>query len=127
MTNRTIPLSLEIIPVTLLGELCDLINDARQRVAATVNSELTLLPWRMGMCIDKQVLSGQRAQYRKEIWPTLSAASVQDCGRGFNEKNLRRMVQFAEVFPEESIVVTLSRQLGWSHFFELIPLKLPLR
>jgi len=41
---------------------------------------------------------------------------------GFNEKNLRRMIQFAEVFPEEQIIVTLSRQLGWSHFVAIIPL-----
>jgi predicted nuclease of restriction endonuclease-like (RecB) superfamily len=41
---------------------------------------------------------------------------------GFAEKNLRRMVQFAEVFPDEQIVVTLSRQLGWSHFVAIIPL-----
>ena len=32
------------------------------------------------------------------------------------------MVQFAEAFPEEQIVVTLSRQLGWSHFVAIIPL-----
>ncbi len=29
--------------------------------------------------------------------------------------SLRRMVQFAEVFPDEQIVVTLIRQLSWSH------------
>lgn len=125
MIKRTIPTKLEIVPVTLLGDLRNLIDDARQKVASAVNSELTLLHWRIGQRIHKQVLSGQRAQYGKEILPTLSAALVQDYGRGFNEKNLRRMVQFAEVFPDESIVVTLSRQLGWSHFVELIPLKLP--
>lgn len=125
MIKRTIPTNLEIVPVTLLGDLRNLIDDARQKVASAVNSELTLLHWRIGQRIHKQVLSGQRAQYGKEILPTLSAALVQDYGRGFNEKNLRRMVQFAEVFPDESIVVTLSRQLGWSHFVELIPLKLP--
>ena len=31
------------------------------------------------------------------------------------------MVQFAEVFPTAKNVVTLSRQLGWSHFVALIP------
>src|SRR5271166_5965219 len=35
-------------------------------------------------------------------------------GQGFAEKNLRRMIQLAEVFPDQEIVVTLSRQLGWS-------------
>jgi len=33
------------------------------------------------------------------------------------------LVRFAEVFPEEQIVSTLSRQLGWSHFVEIIPFK----
>jgi hypothetical protein len=32
-------------------------------------------------------------------------------GRSFNEKNVRRMMQFAEVFPDVEIVVTVSRQL----------------
>jgi len=54
--------------------------------------------------------------------PTLSAQLVTEFGMGFAEKNLRRMVQFAEVFPDEQIVVTLSRQLGWSHFVAIIPL-----
>jgi hypothetical protein len=44
-------------------------------------------------------------------------------GQGFAEKSLRRMLQFAEVFPDEQIVATLMRQLSWSHFIELIPIK----
>jgi hypothetical protein len=30
--------------------------------------------------------------------------------------SLRRMVQFAQTFPQPEIVATLSRQLSWSHF-----------
>jgi hypothetical protein len=37
------------------------------------------------------------------------------------------MVQFAATFPDEPIVVTLSRQLSWSHFVALLPLKDPLQ
>jgi hypothetical protein len=33
------------------------------------------------------------------------------------------MMQFAEQFPDRKIVVTLSRQLSWSHFIAIIPLK----
>jgi len=47
---------------------------------------------------------------------------TEEFGEGFAEKNLRRMVQFGEAFPDEQIVVTLSRQLGWSHFVTIIPL-----
>jgi hypothetical protein len=38
-------------------------------------------------------------------------------------KNLTRMIQFSEVFPDEQIVVTLLRQLSWNPFLSLIPLK----
>jgi len=33
------------------------------------------------------------------------------------------MIQFAEVFPDKEIVVSLIRQLSWTHFIGLIPLK----
>jgi predicted nuclease of restriction endonuclease-like (RecB) superfamily len=56
---------------------------------------------------------------------TVSRQLVADYGRGYSEKNLRRMVQFAEAFPEEEIVATLSRQLSWSHFSALLPLGQP--
>jgi len=37
------------------------------------------------------------------------------------------MVQFAATFPDEKIVVSLIRQLSWTHFIALIPLKDPLQ
>lgn len=37
------------------------------------------------------------------------------------------MIQFAEVFPDEKMVVSLIRQLSWTHFIALIPLKEPLK
>ena len=40
-------------------------------------------------------------------------------------KNLRRMVQFAATFADEQIVVSRIRQLSWTHFIALIPLKDP--
>jgi len=54
---------------------------------------------------------------------TLSRQLTEDYGNNFNEKNLRRMIQFAEVFPDKEIVVSLIRQLSWTHFIALIPLK----
>lgn len=118
-----------IIPAreSLLGDIRQLIDGARQRVAAAVNSELALLYWRIGRRICTQVLAGQRAKYGKGVFSALSAVLVRDYGRGFNEKNLRRMVQFAEVFPDEEIVVSLIRQLSWTHFIALIPLQQPLQ
>ena len=42
-------------------------------------------------------------------------------------RNLFNMIRFAEVFPTPDIVQTLSAQLGWSHFLEIIALKDPLQ
>jgi len=111
----------------LLGELRELIEAARTRVATAANIELTLLYWRIGRRIHADVLSGDRAPYGEEILATLSRQLVADYGRGYAEKSLRRMVQFAEAFPDAEIIATLSQQLSWSHFRELLPLKQPLQ
>jgi len=68
-------------------------------------------------------LKEKRARYGEEILPTLSAKLVPEFGNGFSVRNLSRMVRFAEVFPEGKILSTLSRQLSWSDFVEIIPLK----
>jgi len=107
---------------TLLKDLRELIATARQDVARQVNSALVLLYWRIGQRIRQDFLKEKRAEYGEQIVSAVSAQLVKEFGAGFSEKNLRRMVQFAEAFPNEQIVVTLSRQLGWSHFVAIIPL-----
>ncbi|MGU1366256.1 DUF1016 N-terminal domain-containing protein [Pseudomonas aeruginosa] len=114
-------------PKALLGDIRVLIGAAHQRAASAVNAELTLLFWRIGQRIHTEVLAGQRAEYGEEILPSLAEQLVRDYGRSFADKNLRRMVQFAATYPQEPIVVTLSRHLSWSHFVALLPLKDPLQ
>lgn len=111
----------------LLSDIRQLIETTRERTVFTVNSEITLLYWNIGHRIQTQVMGGQRASYGKETISLLAQQLSTEYGKGFAEKNLRRMVQFAELFPDERIVATLSRQLGWSHFILLIPLKRPLQ
>ena len=106
----------------LLSELRGLIDQARRHVAQTANAAQTLLYWHMGLRIGKEVLKGQRADYGEQIVATLSTQLVQEYGRGFNRSALARMIRFSEAFPDEGIVATLSQQLSWSHFVEIIPL-----
>ena len=113
-------------PVAGLVEyLSELIVDAGRQIAAAINFGLTALYWRIGKRIQQEVLGSERGGYGEQIVVTASRQLVALYGRGYSEKNLRRMVQFAEVFPEEEIVVTLSRQLSWSHFSALLPLSQP--
>jgi len=107
----------------LLHDLRHLIEDTRSTVATTVNAALTMLYWRVGKRINADILHGERADYGQEIVATLSQQLSQEFGNGFNYSALTRMIKFAEVFPDEQIVVTLLRQLSWSHFLSLISLK----
>jgi predicted nuclease of restriction endonuclease-like (RecB) superfamily len=116
----------ELVPAQLLGDLRGLIEGARQRAASTINQELVLLYWRIGQRIHSELLNDERADYGKQIVATLSRQLEPAYGRGFGRSNLHRMVQFARLFPDEEIVVTLSPQLSWSHFLVLLPLEEPL-
>lgn len=111
------------LSVDLIGDIRRLIETARHNVAVTVNAGLTILYRQIGSRIRKDILKEKRARYGEDLLPTLSAKLVREFGRGFTEKNLWRMVQFAEVFSDMEIVVTLSRQLSWSHFVAILPLK----
>jgi len=122
LTNPQETDSAPVIP-RLLDDIRSLIEATRTQVSQVVNAGLVLLYWQIGMRIRKDILKEKRAEYGERILPTLSAKLVPEFGEGFGQKNLRRMIQLAEVYPQREIVVTLSRQLGWSHFLAIIPLK----
>ena len=108
---------------SLHAELRSLISSSRQRLAATVNAQLSQLYWSVGRRLSLEVLAGERAQYGLQLMKRLGLRLEQEFGRGFEANNLRRMVQFAQAFSSAEIVATLSRQLSWSHFVLLIPLR----
>jgi predicted nuclease of restriction endonuclease-like (RecB) superfamily len=107
----------------LVQELSTLIEQSQQQMLKQVNSIVNLLFWQLGKRVNDYVLQNKRADYGKQIVVTLSRQLKHNYGRNFEEKNLRRMLQFAEQFNDIEIVVTLSRQLSWSHFLALIPIK----
>ena len=111
----------------LVRDLGSMIDLARKQVAIAANAALTTLYWELGHRVRTEVLEDQRAEYGAEIVAAVGRQLEARYGRGFGEKNLRRMVQFATVFPDAAIVATLRRQLTWAHFKLLIPLKDNLR
>ncbi|MWB95726.1 DUF1016 family protein [Flavobacterium sp. GA093] len=109
----------------LFIELSHLIEESKKQVVLQANSALTILFWQVGNRINQDVLQNKRAEYSKQIVLTLSTQLENKYGRNFEEKNLRRMMQFADQFSDKEIVVTLSRQLSWSHFLTILPIKNP--
>lgn len=107
----------------LIGDLRQLIDETRNRVARSVNSELTILYWRIGSRIRKDVLNDERADYGEQIVSTVSRQLTEEYGNGFGKRNLFRMIKFAELYSNSEIVTTLSAQLSWSHFVAILPVK----
>jgi len=111
----------------LFGDVRQLIESAKNRIAATVNAELTLLYWQVGKRISDEILKGERGEYGKQIVAGLSHELSVRFGRGWSKRNLTQMIKFAEEFPDFQIVQTLSAQLSWSHFVSLISIADPLK
>jgi predicted nuclease of restriction endonuclease-like (RecB) superfamily len=108
----------------LYDDIIRLIEEARNFVANTSNATITLLYWKIGNCINTDLLDNQRAEYGKQIVSLLATQlQVQYGKRGFQERNIRRMMQFAELFPDFQIVSQAATKLSWSHFIELLSLK----
>ena len=122
ISTKNIPALIKTDEV-LFDEIRTLIEQTRERVASTVNSALVLMNWHIGKRISDEVLKNKRAEYGKEILPTLSAKLQPEYGRGFSSRNLAKMVQFAELFPDAEIVASLTRQLSWSHIVEILTIK----
>lgn len=104
----------ELQPPTLLPDLRQLIDAARQRVAVTVNAELSLLYWRIGRRINIEILGGERAEYGKQIVCTVARLLAAEYGKGWSERQVRYCLRIAEVFPDENILHTLCAELNWS-------------
>jgi predicted nuclease of restriction endonuclease-like (RecB) superfamily len=111
---------------SLLSDLRSLIQSARQRIATVACSTQTLLYWHVGRRLLNENLQGGRAAYGKQILATVSQELMAEFGAGFSYTALTRMARFAEWMTDEEIVSTLSTQLSWSHFIELLPIKDPL-
>jgi predicted nuclease of restriction endonuclease-like (RecB) superfamily len=108
---------------SLFGDVTTLIEQARGRVALTVNVELTMLYWGIGRRIREDVLDGARGVYGQQIVRRLADRLMDRYGRGYSRESLLRMVRFAGVYCEGEIVSTLLTQLTWSHFLQLIALE----
>ena len=119
----------KVLPVNtlLIDDIRQIINQTRSRVAVNVNAELTLMYWHIGECINREVLGNERAEYGKQIVATVSQQLQSEYGdKGFEPRTIRRMMQFASLFPDIKIVTPLVTQLSWTHFLLVMPIKDPL-
>lgn len=113
------------IETTLVNEIRNLVTEAKQQATIAVNTTLTHLYWQIGQRIHQEVLGGARAEYGRKVIATLAQELTKEFGRGWSSRNVAYMLQFYDAFPQAPIVHTLSAQLSWSHFKQLIAMADP--
>jgi hypothetical protein len=118
-------LTLELVkPEQILYEdISVMIEQSRRDIFINARNETIFLFWKIGQRINNEVLQNKRADYGKQIVVTLSRQLNDKYGRSFAARNLRRMMQFVEQFPDFEIVSSVTTQLTWTHIVELLPLK----
>lgn len=100
-------------------EVLTLIKTAQQRVIAAANQELIKLYWSIGKYISERLESSEWGQ--KTIEQLAVFIQSQEPGiKGFEKRNLYRMRQFYETYPDSEIVSSLLTQLSWTHHSILI-------
>jgi len=101
----------------IFDNIKELVINSRNRVYATVNTEMLNLYWNIGKAIMEIQQGNERASYGETVLEKLSQKLTNEFGKGFSKRNLERMRKFYIYFP---IATTVSSQLSWSHYLELL-------
>jgi predicted nuclease of restriction endonuclease-like (RecB) superfamily len=101
------------------AEVFTLIKTTQQKVIATANHELIKLYWSIGKYISDRISTSEWGQ--KTIDQLAIFIQTQEPGiKGFEKRNLYRMRQFYETYPDSEIVSALLTQLSWTHHTILV-------
>lgn len=107
----------------IYNKISILIENAKREVYKVANNQTVSLFWHIGQELKENILKGQKAEYGKEVVSKISSELSFEYGKTYDRTALFRMIQFYEEFPDFEKVATLSQQLTWSHFKELLPIK----
>lgn len=99
----------------LFSRIATIIQESKQRVAVSVNAELTMLYWNIGKHIKTEILNNKRADYGQKIVVTLSRSLTETFGKGWSVRQLQNCLRIVETFPDEQIMHALRAQLTWTH------------
>ncbi len=109
----------DIIPLErekndILQDIRKIIEQGRLQVVRTVNTAMVMTYWEIGKRIVEDEQSGNaRAEYGKFLLKNLAKELTEEFGKGFEERELRRMRQFFITFP---IRDALRPELSWTHY-----------
>jgi len=102
--------------MTLVSRIKQEIAITQQRAMISANSELIILYWKVGNCVNRHKNWGDKfienlAFDIKQDFPDI---------RGFSERNLRYMSKFAEIYEDLQILQEAPAKLTWTHNVNLM-------
>ena len=105
---------MEMVKTLLYDDVRRIITEARNKVYHYAGGTLLYAYWEIGKRIITEEQDGNtRAAYGKGILKDLADRLTSEFGKGFDERELRKMRQFYQTFP---IRDTLCPELSWSHY-----------
>jgi len=106
-------LPMQLSPTFFL-EIKQIFQVARQKTFSLVNRAMINAYWEIGRRILEEEQKGQdRAQYGAFLLRELAVRLTEEFGKGFDERELRRMRQFYQYFPLRD---ALRPELTWTHY-----------
>jgi predicted nuclease of restriction endonuclease-like (RecB) superfamily len=98
----------------IINDIRSLIDNARKSIVKSVNWAMVTAYWEIGKRIVEEEQQGaERAKYGSFLIKNLALELTSEFGKGFEERELRKMRQFYHSFP---IRDTLRPELSWSHY-----------
>ena len=102
----------------LITQIGNLLQSGRQQASQAVNTILVQTYWHIGQHIVEFEQKGNiKADYGSQLLNNLSRDLTLNYGKGFSRSNLFQIRLFYIKFP---IIQTVSGQLTWSHYTEIL-------
>lgn len=103
---------------SLVGNLGELIPQARLKALRAVNTAQVQACWQIGQhIVEFEQESARRAGYGKQLLPTLATVMTAQFGKSYDASSLRYMRLFYQAFP---IYGALREELSWPHYRRLL-------
>ena len=99
----------------LFNNVAGLIEQSKERIIVSVNSELVLLYWNIGKLINQNILENKRANYGEQIIENLSHQLSLEYGSGWSKRQIWNCARSADTFSKNLIVHAVRTQLSWTH------------
>lgn len=101
----------------LATKIENIIRESRRSAYRAIDFTMVMAYWNIGKVIVEDELHWKRAEYGKNILKNISNRLTKEFGKGFDERELRKMCQFYKCFE---IRDSLRPELSWTHYRRLL-------